>query len=117
MAVAVIHPIAQRRESLVVVEAARHPGRAVLRGGGASGIADPAERRELRRAPTLGGVDARLACLRFEACCLHLETWFEANVDLTTYFLDPDELLGELRAARWADAPRGSGQRPVGLRA
>jgi SAM-dependent methyltransferase len=30
---------------------------------------------------------------------LHLETWFDANVDLTTYFLDPDEVLGDLREA------------------
>ena len=30
---------------------------------------------------------------------VHLETWFDASVDLTAYFLDPEEILGELREA------------------
>ena len=30
---------------------------------------------------------------------IHLEMWFDASVDLSTHFLDPDEILGELRAA------------------
>jgi SAM-dependent methyltransferase len=30
---------------------------------------------------------------------VHLETWFDASVDLTAYFLDPEQILGELREA------------------